>query len=545
MRYLLLLLVALLTIVPGIGQMPPVDRDEARFVQATKQMVESGDYVDIRFQEQSRYKKPVGIYWLQAAAVEASGYGAAAPVWIYRLASVLGILLGVLGTYWAGARLFGQKAGVISALVLAGIFGSAFEGRIGKTDAMLLGLTIIAQGALAQIYVSARRNEVSPAYLPWVFWIAQGCAILIKGPIAPLLSGLTIIALVIADRQWRWLARLRPLPGLGVAALIVLPWLAMITWKSGAAFWQESVGTDLAGKLTQGSESHWGPPGYYVLTYSLYFWPFGLLAIASGLLALRIGRGDPRIRFCLAWYIPMWLVLEVVGTKLPHYVLPAYPAVILLIGWAMTLSRDAAEAPFRRWETTLWYATAFGLAVVTVGLAALAIGAPIYLQGTLLGWSLPAAALVLLSGYLAFSQQVQLPVARIAGATAAAGGAYALMFGIVMPAIAPMWLSPQVEAAFVAQRPCPTSTLASSRFHEPSLVFLVGTKTVLTDTAGAAGHLLADPSCGMALIPSDEDAAFQALLVAGGIAAQPVASFDGLNYSSGDSLSLTLYRGVK
>jgi len=270
-----------------------------------------------------------------------------------------------------------------------------------------------------------------------------------------------------------------------------------------------------------------------------------LLAIASGLLALRIGRGDPRIRFCLAWYIPMWLVLEVVGTKLPHYVLPAYPAVILLIGWAMTLSRDAAEAPFRRWETALWYATAFGLAVVTVGLAALAIGAPIYLQGTLSGWSLPAAALVLLSGYFAFSRQVQLPVARIAGATAAAGGAYALMFGIVLPAIAPMWLSPQVEAAFVAQRPCPTSTLASSRFHEPSLVFLVGTKTVLTDTAGAAGHLLADPSCGMALIPSDEDAAFQALLVAGGIAAQPVASFDGLNYSSGDSLSLTLYRGVK
>jgi len=49
---------------------PPIDRDEARFAQATKQMVETGDYVDIRFQDEVRYKKPVGIYWMQAAAVQ-------------------------------------------------------------------------------------------------------------------------------------------------------------------------------------------------------------------------------------------------------------------------------------------------------------------------------------------------------------------------------------------------------------------------------------------------------------------------------------------
>ena len=64
----------------------------------------------------------------------------------------------------------------------------------------------MAQGALAQIYVAMRAGtRHQPRYLPWIFWIAQGCAILIKGPIAPLLSGLTILALVVADRQWRWL----------------------------------------------------------------------------------------------------------------------------------------------------------------------------------------------------------------------------------------------------------------------------------------------------------------------------------------------------
>ncbi len=65
---IVLVVVALLSILPGFFAIPPTDRDESRFAQATKQMIESGDYVDIRFQETTRYKKPVGIYWLQAAS---------------------------------------------------------------------------------------------------------------------------------------------------------------------------------------------------------------------------------------------------------------------------------------------------------------------------------------------------------------------------------------------------------------------------------------------------------------------------------------------
>ena len=68
-----------LLFLPGFFNIPPIDRDEARFAQATKQMVETRDFVDIRFQDEVRYKKPVGMYWLQAAAVEtAVGAGAAA-----------------------------------------------------------------------------------------------------------------------------------------------------------------------------------------------------------------------------------------------------------------------------------------------------------------------------------------------------------------------------------------------------------------------------------------------------------------------------------
>src|SRR6202158_3612298 len=91
-----LLVVALLGFLPGIFSIPPIDRDEARFAQATKQMVESGDYIDIRFQDEMRYKKPVGIYWLQAAAVQA-GEALGVPrarttIWLYRIPSLLGAI---------------------------------------------------------------------------------------------------------------------------------------------------------------------------------------------------------------------------------------------------------------------------------------------------------------------------------------------------------------------------------------------------------------------------------------------------------------------
>ena len=87
-----LILCGLLLFLPGFFNIPPIDRDEARFAQATKQMVESGDFVDIRFQDEVRYKKPVGIYWMQSVAVEtASALGlprAQLRIWIYRIPSL-------------------------------------------------------------------------------------------------------------------------------------------------------------------------------------------------------------------------------------------------------------------------------------------------------------------------------------------------------------------------------------------------------------------------------------------------------------------------
>src|SRR5436305_15071864 len=97
-----LIFVSLVSFLPGFFHLPPIDRDESRFAQATKQMIESGDYIDIRFQDDVRYKKPVGIYWLQAGVVrtaEALGIPEArTTIALYRIPSLLGAIGAVLLT---------------------------------------------------------------------------------------------------------------------------------------------------------------------------------------------------------------------------------------------------------------------------------------------------------------------------------------------------------------------------------------------------------------------------------------------------------------
>src|SRR5689334_11724237 len=165
-----LLLCAVLCFLPGFFTIPPIDRDEARFAQATKQMVESGDFVDIRFQDDVRYKKPVGIYWMQAAAVEtASALGLPRPqarIWIYRIPSLIGAIGAVLLTYWTALAFVTRRGAVLAALIMCSCVVLSAEARLAKTDAMLLLTVTAAMGAMARVYLSWQRGE-DPAHPPW------------------------------------------------------------------------------------------------------------------------------------------------------------------------------------------------------------------------------------------------------------------------------------------------------------------------------------------------------------------------------------------
>jgi 4-amino-4-deoxy-L-arabinose transferase-like glycosyltransferase len=120
---LLLVLMSLALFLPGFVSLQPMDRDEPRFAQATKQMLEADDFVVIRFQTEARNKKPVGVYWLQAgfvAGAEALGVPEArAKIWLYRLPSLIGAIATVLLTWWAALALVGEGAALIAAMLMA------------------------------------------------------------------------------------------------------------------------------------------------------------------------------------------------------------------------------------------------------------------------------------------------------------------------------------------------------------------------------------------------------------------------------------------
>src|SRR3989475_5398768 len=172
-----LLLVALLGFLPGFFSVPPIDRDEARFAQATKQMVESGDYVDIRFQDEVRYKKPVGIYWLQAGVVKtASALGfphALTTIWLYRIPSLVGAIGAVLLTYWTALAFVPRRAAVLAGLMMASCVLLGIERLLAKTDALLLMTVVAAMGAMGRAYLWRERRDTGRAWtLAAIFWTA-------------------------------------------------------------------------------------------------------------------------------------------------------------------------------------------------------------------------------------------------------------------------------------------------------------------------------------------------------------------------------------
>ena len=144
-------LVALAVILPGLWTLPVTDRDEARFAQASKQMLETGDLIDIRLQDAPRWKKPIGIYWLQAASARPVGGGAEAGIWAYRLPSAAAALACGAADRLGGAAADRAARRRLAGIMLATTLLAVVEGHIAKTDAALLATAVAALGALARL----------------------------------------------------------------------------------------------------------------------------------------------------------------------------------------------------------------------------------------------------------------------------------------------------------------------------------------------------------------------------------------------------------
>ncbi|WP_241667225.1 ArnT family glycosyltransferase [Muricoccus nepalensis] len=532
-------LLCLLMWAPGLFSLPAGDRDESRFAQASRQMVESGDYVRIRNGEVERNKKPVGIHWAQAGivhAMEAAGLPARGWIGSYRLASALGAWLAVLATFSLGRGLVGRRAAFLAAALLAASLLLVAETHIAKTDAALLASVVAAMGLMGRAYLSPAGFSARAAL---GFWLALGAGVLLKGPIAPmvpLLAGLTLFA---ADRGWRagmpWLRALRPGWGIPLMVACALPWLVAIGIATEGRFFSQALGDDMLAKVGSGEEAHWGPPGYYLLTFGIAAFP-GAFLVLRGLPHAWAARMRPGTRFLLAWAAPTWLLFEAVATKLPHYVLPAYPALLLLgAAWAC----DPLRRPVPRWLAGIGWVALVGTAL---GLAGLAVGLPVAADGALKPVSLlapPLAALLLVAVRRAAREG---DWAR-AGLSAAilAVPLYAVVLEGVLPRLTAPWVSTRV-AAMVAAEGVPAERFGITGFHEPSLVFAAGTATHLLTGGADAARFLSEGPGRVVAVEGREVPRFEAALAALGLRQHAVGRVEGFNYVRGRRVAIVLFR---
>lgn len=469
-----LTLIGLISFLPGLASIPPIDRDEARYVQATVQMVETGDLIDIRFQDQARHKKPAGAYWAQFVSLHATGQiddvrrGERA-IWAHRLPSVLGALIAVWATYLCGAALFGRRSALIGAGLLAVTVSLALEAHIAKTDALLAGASAVV------LYGIATQK-------PWPAWLGLAFGVLLKGP---LLLGLAVIALCV-DALWsrstvRLRALLKPMPIL-IALLIAVPWFIAIGIQTDGAFFAEALGRDLGGKIAGAQENHGGAPGYYLLSSLFFFWP-GILAVPVAALFAWTRRGDANVRLLIAWVIPLWIMLELVPTKLPHYTLILYPALVLLAGAGWVTLADARKSRVA------------GLSVAAVVGVCVAAA----LAGTLWGVIAPVWVILIAVGLIALMGSAGLCLVR--GQDKRALTFAALFLGVSFGGI--VGPSPLLDLTprLVAQIPTGTA-VASPDYREPSLIFLTRTDTSLTRNVSPGQTLIlavgtAPPACAL------------------------------------------------
>jgi 4-amino-4-deoxy-L-arabinose transferase-like glycosyltransferase len=529
---------AAVTAFAGVFSMPPLDRDESRFAQATVQMLESGDFVTIRFQDDERNKKPAGIYWLQALSVSAFSSVEAREIWAYRLPSAVGAIVAALFTYVAGARLFGPGAGLLAAMLLAASPAVAGEATIAKTDAMLLATVTAAQAAFIHIFGAATQGRRASLFWALLFWAAIGAGVLIKGPIILMVVGLTGAMMAVHRPDRDWVAALRPVTGAIILVVMIAPWAAAIHQATEGRFFIDAIGGDMLAKLGDAKESHSGPPGYYGVLLFALFWPAAAL-ILPGVRAVVADRRAWESWFLIGWAAPAWLVFEAIATKLPHYALPLYPAIALMAARAIVSGDTDRWSVLRKIGASVY---------LTVGLAFAALIAvlPVYYEAEPLqpygftiastfGLAVIVAAILFWRGEMAKG--------AIAAALLSSTLAWTLLCG-VLPNLDQLSLSPRLSAAIEREGLHPlrggAEDVVLSGYYEPSAIFLLGTGTLLANGRSAAE--LMKSANRAAVVEGREDAAFKARLDELGEAAAPFAEIDGVNYSNGKSVALKIYR---
>jgi len=423
-----------------LGSVPLFDLDEGAFTEATREMLESGNFITPHKDGEPRYDKPVFIYWLQAASVSLLAFDEFA----LRLPSALAATAWILAVWGFVRRQLDTATAWAAALVMTLTLEVSLIGRAATADAVLnLFLTL----ALLEIYrwqQEPDRWTLARVYL----WLGLG--FLTKGPVAVFFPVLVSFLFMLSRRSlgdW-WRALWFPWGWLLFLA-ITLPWYLAIYFDTGPGFFQSFFLRHNLERFSGTLHGHAGFPGYYFAILPLILLPFTgwflrLLPLARTL------WGDPLDRFLLIWFGAVFVFFSFSGTKLPHYLL--YGAVPLFI-----LMARQRELMTNRWlafaPPLVWFALLLLLPDVLDRADSLARGvhqAALFEEGRrVLDGSYRLAAALVLVASLGLALWRRLPAWQ--GLILTGFLQALLVWGMLAPRVAEVLQQPVKEAALLAR----------------------------------------------------------------------------------------------
>ena len=310
-----LIFLILAGIFSGQNSIPPIDRDEARFAQASRQMVQSNDYVNIKFQDEIRAKKPIGIYWLQAFSTKVFG---SEEIGSFRVPSLISSLISILFVGFLTRLIFPLYQTIVVTLLFSSSITFMGEAHLAKTDATLLCLICIQQYYLLKLILDKKTSFRVKYLYPVIIWFSFSFGVLVKGPPSFAILIPTVILFCSFQKSIDLIRELKPIIGIIICALVILPWFFAIEEATQGVFLKKAFNEDFFSKLQSGQEGHGALPGTHLLILSVAIWPVATFLPCLILFCIE-NKNNIVVQFLISWILPFWIIIEIIPTKLFHY----------------------------------------------------------------------------------------------------------------------------------------------------------------------------------------------------------------------------------
>jgi 4-amino-4-deoxy-L-arabinose transferase-like glycosyltransferase len=298
-----------------LGLRPLYKADESRYAEIPREMVASGDWITPRLNGFKYFEKPPLQYWATAFFYKTLGI----KDWTSRLWTALLGFAGILLVLNAGTRLYGPPAGAFAAAVLAGSLAYVAGAQINTLD---MGLSFFLSGAVFALALG----------YPIIFWACCALAVLSKGLVGIVLPLGALGLYVLIKRDWRLIREMRPIAGPLVFLLIAAPWFVAVSMRNPEFahffFIQEHFQ-----RFTSDVHKRTAPPWFFLAVLALGFLPLLLPVLVGWWRGIRSRAPSFDAGFWLAlWALVVLAFFSASSSKLPPYILPAFPALAVLAG---------------------------------------------------------------------------------------------------------------------------------------------------------------------------------------------------------------------